>query len=103
MQALSGGPANNAVYHALLEPVDTVIGMKLIHGGHLSHGARVNRSGKYYNSVPYGVDPDTEQIDYEAVRKLAMEHKPKLLVAGYSSYPWAVDWRKFRSIGENYG
>ena len=103
VQALSGGPANNAVYHALIEPGDTVMGMKLIHGGHLSHGARVNRSGKYYNSVPYGVDPDTEQIDYEAVRKLAMEHKPKLLVAGYSSYPWAVDWRKFRSIADEVG
>ncbi len=103
VQALSGGPANNAVYHALIEPGDTVMGMDLIHGGHLSHGARVNRSGKYYNSVPYGIDPDTEQIDYEAVRDLAREQKPKLLIAGYSSYPWAVDWTQFRGIADEVG
>ncbi|HJL70287.1 MAG TPA: serine hydroxymethyltransferase, partial [Anaerolineales bacterium] len=103
VQALSGGPANNAVYHALITPGDTVMGMDLMHGGHLSHGARVNRSGKYYNSVPYGIDPDTEQIDYDAVRELAREHKPKLLIAGYSSYPWAVDWNQFRSIANEVG
>ncbi|MDP6793109.1 MAG: serine hydroxymethyltransferase [Anaerolineales bacterium] len=103
VQALSGGAANNAVYHALIEPGDTVMGMDLMHGGHLSHGARVNRSGKYYNSVSYGIDPETEKINYESVRDLAREHKPKLLIAGYSSYPWVVDWEQFRSIAAEVG
>ncbi len=103
VQALSGGPANNAVYHALITPGDTVMGMDLMHGGHLSHGARANRSGKYYNSVPYGIDPDTERIDYDAVRELARAQQPKLLIAGYSSYPWAVDWEQFRSIADEVG
>lgn len=103
VQALSGGPANNAVYHALVEPGDTVMGLDLIHGGHLSHGARANRSGKYYHSVPYGIDPDTEQIDYAAVRKLALEARPKLLIGGYSSYSWAPDWEALRAIADEVG
>jgi glycine hydroxymethyltransferase len=100
VQALSGGPANNAVFHALLDPGDTVMSMDLRHGGHLSHGSPVNRSGKFYNIVPYIVDPQTEQLDYEALKALALEHKPKMIIAGYSSYPWAVDWEQFRSIAD---
>ena len=103
VQALSGGPANNAVYHALVNPGDTVMGMNLLHGGHLSHGSSVNRSGKFYNAVHYNVDPETEQIDYDSVARLAQETKPKFIIAGYSSYPWAVDWTKFREIADSIG
>ncbi len=103
VQALSGGPANNAVYHALVNPGDTVMGMNLLHGGHLSHGSSVNRSGKYYHAVHYNVDPETEQINYDSVMALAMETKPKFIIAGYSSYPWAVDWNKFREIADAIG
>ncbi len=103
LQALSGGPANNAVYHGLLDPGDTVMGMKLTDGGHLSHGSPVNRSGKYYNSIPYSVDHTTEKIDYEELQILAHKHKPKLIIAGYSSYPWAVDWERFREIADSIG
>jgi len=102
VQPMSGGTANNAVYH-LISPGDTVMGMDLIYGGHLSHGSRANRSGKWYNSVSYGIDPETERIDYEQVRALAREHKPQLLIAGYTSYPWAVDWEQFRSIADEVG
>ena len=103
LQALSGGPANNAVYHALVEPGDTVMGMDLLHGGHLSHGSKVNRSGKYYNIVHYTVDPDTEQIDYDAVETLAKEAQPRMIIAGYSSYSWAPDWGRFRQIADSVG
>ena len=103
LQALSGGPANNAVYHGLLDPGDTVMGMKLTDGGHLSHGSAVNRSGKYYNSIPYSVDSKTEKIDYENLHMLVTKHKPKLIIAGYSSYPWAVDWKQFREIADSVG
>jgi glycine hydroxymethyltransferase len=103
VQALSGGPANNAVYHALVEPGDTVMGLDLLHGGHLSHGSRVNRSGKYYNIVHYSVDPDSERIDYEAVQVLAREHKPKMIIGGYSSYPWKADWAALRAIADSVG
>ena len=103
VQALSGAPANNAVYHALVNPGETIMGMNLLHGGHLSHGSPVNRSGKYYNAVHYTVDPQTEQIDYLAVEELARQHKPKFIIAGYSSYPWAVDWGKFRAIADDVG
>ena len=103
VQALSGGPANNAVYHALVEPGDTVMGMDLLHGGHLSHGSRVNRSGKYYNIISYGIDDETEQIDYEVVRQLALDNKPKMIIAGYSSYSWVPDWKKFREIADEVG
>ncbi len=103
VQALSGAPANNAVYHALIQPGDTVMGMNLLHGGHLSHGSSVNRSGKYYHAVHYTVDPETERIDYDAVRALALEHRPKLIIAGYSSYSWVPDWEKFRAIADEVG
>ncbi len=103
VQALSGGPANNAVYHALVQPGDTVMGMDLLFGGHLSHGSRVNRSGKYYNIVSYSIDPETEQINYDSVEALALEHKPKMIIAGVSSYPWQIDWKRFREIADKVG
>lgn len=103
VQPLSGAPANNAVYHALVEPGDTIMGMNLLHGGHLSHGSRVNRSGKYYNAIHYQVDPDTEQINYDQVGEIANEYKPKFIIAGYSSYPWKVDWGRFREIADSVG
>ncbi|HUF37047.1 MAG TPA: glycine cleavage system aminomethyltransferase GcvT [Anaerolineales bacterium] len=103
VQALSGGPANNAVYHALIEPGDTVMGMDLIYGGHLSHGSPVNRSGKYYNIVSYTIDPETEKLDYEQMRALARQHKPKMIIGGYSSYPWQADWDAYRSIADEVG
>ena len=102
IQALSGGPANNAVYQALIELGSTVMGLNLLHGGHLSHGSRVNRSGKWFNAVHYTID-ENERIDYEAVRELAVEHKPKLMIAGYSSYSWMPDWEKFRAIADEVG
>lgn len=102
VQALSGGPANNAVYHALLNLGDTVMGLNLLHGGHLSHGSSVNRSGKWFKAVHYTID-ENEKIDYEAVRALANEHKPKLMIAGYSSYSWVPDWKKFREIADEVG
>jgi glycine hydroxymethyltransferase len=102
VQPLSGAPANNAVYH-LINPGDTVLGMNLLHGGHLTHGSPVNRSGKLYNAVHYTVDPETEQINYDQVSALALEHKPKLIIAGYSSYPFVPDWRKFREIADSVG
>jgi glycine hydroxymethyltransferase len=100
VQALSGAPANNAVYHALVEPGATIMGMDLLHGGHLTHGSPVNRSGKYYNAVHYSVDPSTEQINYDAVEELARKNKPRFIIAGFSSYPWAVDWKRFREIAD---
>lgn len=103
VQALSGGPANNAVYHALLNPGDTFMGMNLLHGGHLSHGSPVNRSGKIYNAVHYTVDQESERIDYDQIEELAITHKPKFIIAGYSSYPWQVDWARFRSIADSTG
>jgi len=103
VQALSGAPANNAVYSALLNPGDTILGMNLLHGGHLSHGSSVNRSGKLYKVVHYNVDPQTEKIDYEAVAALALEHKPKIIIAGYSSYPWVPDYAEFRRIADSVG
>lgn len=103
VQALSGGPANNAVYHALVNPGDTIMGMNLLHGGHLSHGSPVNRSGKYYNAVHYTVDPQTEQVNYDAIEALAQQHRPKFIIAGYSSYPWTVDWARFKEIAKSVG
>jgi glycine hydroxymethyltransferase len=100
VQPLSGAPANNAVYHALVKPGETIMGMDLLHGGHLTHGSPVNRSGKYYNAVHYSVDPTTEQINYDEVEELAREYKPKFIIAGYSSYPWAADWKRFRQIAD---
>jgi glycine hydroxymethyltransferase len=103
VQALSGAPANNAVYHALVEPGDTVMGMNLFHGGHLTHGSPANRSGQVYHIVSYGVDPHNEQINYDDVMALAREHKPKMIICGYSSYPWIPDWKKFRQIADAAG
>lgn len=103
VQALSGAPANNAVFHALLDPGDTFMGMNLFHGGHLTHGSPINRSGKYFNAVHYTVDPKTERIDYDDVSALAKKHKPKLIIAGYTSYPWTVDWMRFRQIADSVG
>ncbi len=103
VQPLSGAPANNAVYHALVEPGATMMGMNLLHGGHLTHGSPANRSGKFYNAVHYTVDSQTERIDYDAVAELARQHRPKFIIAGYSSYPWAVDWAKFRAIADETG
>lgn len=103
VQPLSGAPANNAVYTALLQPGDTLMGMDLTHGGHLSHGSPANRSGKIYRAVAYGVDPASGRIDYEAVQALVREHRPKILIAGYSSYPWTVDWARFRAIADTVG
>ncbi len=102
VQALSGGPANNAVYHALLSLGGTVMGMNLLHGGHLSHGSSVNRSGKWFKAVHYTVD-ENERIDYEKVRDLALEYQPKLLIAGFSSYSWIPNWEKFRTIADEVG
>src|SRR5512142_2371956 len=102
VQALSGAPANNAVYHALVEPGSVVMGMNLLHGGHLSHGSSVNRSGKYYKIVHYNVNAN-EMIDYDNVRQLALEHKPKMIIAGYSSYSWVPDWKIFRLIADEVG
>ncbi|HEX9616095.1 MAG TPA: serine hydroxymethyltransferase [Anaerolineales bacterium] len=103
VQALSGAPANNAIYHALVDPGETILGMNLLHGGHLSHGSPVNRSGKFYNAIHYTVDPQTERIDYAQIEALALQHKPRFIIAGYSSYPWAVDWEKFRAIADASG
>jgi len=102
VQALSGAPANNAVYHALVEPGSTVMGLNLLHGGHLSHGSSVNRSGKYYKIVHYNVDAN-EKLDYDKIRALALENKPKMIIAGYSSYSWIPDWKKFRAIADEVG
>ncbi|HET7376210.1 MAG TPA: serine hydroxymethyltransferase, partial [Anaerolineae bacterium] len=103
VQALSGAPANNAVYEALVKPGDTVMGMSLIAGGHLTHGSPVNRSGKHYNIVSYDVDPQTELINYDRVREQALQAKPKMIIAGFTSYPWAPDWKKFREIADEVG
>ncbi len=103
VQPHSGANANLAVFFALLNPGDTVLSMNLAHGGHLSHGSPVNISGKYFNIVPYGVSDDTETIDYEAVRALALEHKPKLILAGASAYPRVIDFAKFREIADEVG
>lgn len=103
VQPLSGAPANNAVYNALIEPGDTILGMNLLHGGHLSHGSSVNRSGKLYKVFHYNVDPTTEQIDYDQVEALAKEHQPKIIICGYSSYPWVPDFARFRAIADTVG
>ncbi len=103
VQPHSGTQANMAVYMAVLEPGDTILAMDLAHGGHLSHGARVNFSGKLYNVVFYGVRRDTETIDYEQVEALAKEHKPKLIVVGASAYPRVIDFERFRQIADEVG
>ncbi|MCK0470039.1 serine hydroxymethyltransferase [Halalkalibacter sp. APA_J-10(15)] len=103
VQPHSGAQANMAVYFTILEPGDTVLGMNLSHGGHLTHGSPVNFSGVQYNFVEYGVDKETQRIDYDAVRQLAIENKPKLIVAGASAYPRAIDFAKFREIADEVG
>ena len=103
VQPHSGAQANMAVFFALLEPGDTVLSMSLAHGGHLSHGSPVNMSGKYFNIVPYGVTEDTNTIDYDEVRRLALECKPKLILAGASAYPRIIDFEKFASIAKEVG
>jgi len=100
VQPHSGSNANSAVFQALLKPGDTYLGMNLSHGGHLTHGSPVNFSGKLYNVVPYGVDEKTETIDYDLLRETALEHKPKMIIAGYSAYPGKLDFKKFREIAD---
>ena len=103
VQPHSGSSANIAVYFSLLEHGDTVLGMDLSNGGHLTHGSPVNMSGKYFNFVPYRVDSETERIDFDAVRKLAIENKPKMIVAGASAYPRIIEADKFREIADEVG
>ena len=103
VQPHSGSQANQTVYFAMLEPGDTVMGMSLSEGGHLTHGSPVNISGKYFNFVPYGVDPETHRIDYDKLRELAHECKPKMIVCGASAYPRAIDFAKFREICDEVG
>ena len=103
VQPHSGANANLAVFFALLNPGDTVLSMNLAHGGHLSHGSPVNISGKYFNIVPYGVSDETETIDYDKVRELALECKPKLILAGASAYPRVIDFKRFREIADEVG
>ena len=103
VQPHSGSSANAAAFLALLEPNDAILGMSLDHGGHLTHGAKVNFSGKNYKSVQYGLHPDTHEIDYEEVRSLAKEHEPKLIIAGFSAYSGIIDWKKFREIADEVG
>jgi glycine hydroxymethyltransferase len=103
VQPYSGSPANMAVYHAVLEHGDTIMGLALPHGGHLTHGWKVNFSGKTYNSVPYELNPETEMLDYGKILEKAREVKPKLIVAGYTAYPRIIDWEKFREICDEVG
>lgn len=103
VQPHSGSQANAAVYQALLSPGDTVLGMSLAHGGHLTHGSKVSFSGKTYNAVQYGLNTDTGEVDYEEVANLAREHKPKMIIAGFSAYSQIMDWQKFRDIADKVG
>ena len=103
VQPHSGAQANMAVYFAMLQPGDTVMGMNLSHGGHLTHGSPVNMSGKYFHFVPYGVDPETETLNYDTVRQIALECKPKMIVAGASAYPRVIDFAKLREIADEVG
>ena len=103
VQPLSGAAANLAVYWALMEPGDTLMGLDLFQGGHLTHGSEFNISGQRYRVVSYGVDPRTERLDYDTIRDLAREHRPKVIVAGYTSYSWAPDWEAFRAIADEVG
>jgi len=103
VQPHSGSQANAAVYLALLTPGDTILGMSLAHGGHLTHGAKVSFSGKLFNAVQYGIDAKTGLIDYDEVERLALQHKPKMVVAGFSAYSRVVDWARFRQIADKVG
>jgi glycine hydroxymethyltransferase len=103
VQPHSGSQANAAVYMALLSPGDAILGMSLDHGGHLTHGAKVNFSGKLYKAAQYGIKPDNGEIDYEQVHRLAKEHQPKMIVAGFSAYSRVIDWARFRTIADSVG
>jgi glycine hydroxymethyltransferase len=103
VQPHSGSQANAAVYLAALKPGDTLLGMSLAHGGHLTHGASVNLSGKIFNSIAYGLKPETEELDYDQVARLAREHRPKMIVAGASAYSLVIDWKRFRKIADEVG
>jgi len=103
VQPHSGSQANSAVYLALLQPGDTILGMSLAHGGHLTHGSKVSSSGKLYNAIQYGLDESTGEIDYGQVEVLAKEHQPKMIVAGFSAYSRVVDWQRFRDIADSVG
>lgn len=103
VQPHSGAQANFAVFLALLQPGDTILGMDLSHGGHLTHGSPVNVSGKWFKVVQYGVDPETQQLNFETIRQLALEHKPKLIICGYSAYPRTIDFAAFRAIADEVG
>jgi glycine hydroxymethyltransferase len=103
VQPHSGSQANAAVYLALLNPGDTILGMSLAHGGHLTHGAKVNFSGKIFHAVQYGLNDSTGEIDYDQVERLATEHKPKMIVAGFSAYSRVVDWARFRKVADSVG
>jgi glycine hydroxymethyltransferase len=103
VQPHSGSQANAAVYLALLQPGDTILGMSLDHGGHLTHGAKVNFSGKLFNAVQYGLDASTGEVDYAQVERLAREHRPKMIVAGFSAYSRVMDWQRFRDIADEVG
>ena len=103
VQPHSGSQANGAVFLALLNAGDTVLGMSLAHGGHLTHGAKVNFSGKSYNAVQYGLNPTTGEVDYDEVERLALEHKPKMIIAGFSAYSRIMDWQRFRDIADKVG
>jgi glycine hydroxymethyltransferase len=103
VQPHSGAQANFAVFLALLKPGDTILGMDLSHGGHLTHGSPVNVSGKWFRAVHYGVDPETQQLNYASIRELALEHRPRLMVCGYSAYPRSIDFAAFRAIADEVG
>lgn len=103
VQPLSGAPANSAVYTALIKPGDVIMGMDLIMGGHLTHGSPVARSGKQYTVVSYGINPETGDIDYDQMMRLALEHKPKIIIGGYSSFPYQADWGKYRAVADACG
>lgn len=103
VQPHSGAQANAAVFMALVSPGDTILGMSLAHGGHLTHGAAPNFSGKHYNALQYGLDPDTGELDYAEMERLAREHKPKLIIAGFSAYSRVIDWRRFRNVADEIG
>ena len=102
VQPLSGAPANNAAYH-IINPGDTVLAMDLLHGGHLSHGAKFNVSGKYFNSITYGLDDETQQINYDKLREMALQYKPKMLLVGASAYPRIIDFKRCREIADEIG
>jgi glycine hydroxymethyltransferase len=103
VQPHSGAQANFAVFLALLKPGDTILGMDLSHGGHLTHGSPVNVSGKWFKAVHYGVDPQTQRLNFDRVRELALEHRPRLIICGYSAYPRTIDFAAFRAIADDVG